>query len=85
VDRTEKIRQYIEDRFLIEFDGDITDETDLFKAGVMDSFGYLQLMDFLEHEFSVKITPEDILTNVFVSLLTIDDFVANKLGAGESR
>ncbi len=77
--RREKIRDYMEDRFLVEFGEDVTPDTDLFKAGVMDSFGYLQLMDFLEAEFGVKISPDEILGNIFVSLATIDDFMAEKI------
>lgn len=79
--RTEKIREYMEDRFLVDFGEDVTPDTDLFKAGVMDSFGYLQLMDYLETEFDVKIASDEILTNVFVSLATIDAFVAEKIDA----
>ncbi|MCE4946605.1 MULTISPECIES: acyl carrier protein [Streptomyces] len=77
--RREKIRDYMEDRFLVEFGEDVTPDTDLFKAGVMDSFGYLQLMDFLESEFGVKISSDEILGNIFVSLATIDDFMAEKI------
>ncbi len=77
--RREKIRDYMEDRFLVEFGEDVTPDTDLFKAGVMDSFGYLQLMDFLEAEFGVKISSDEILGNIFVSLATIDDFMAEKI------
>ncbi|MBB5119235.1 acyl carrier protein [Streptomyces eurocidicus] len=82
MDRTDRIRQFIEDRFLVEFGGEVTDGSDLFKAGVMDSFGYIQLMGFLEEEFSIAVTDEEILTDVFVSLDAIDAFVARKLSGG---
>jgi D-alanine--poly(phosphoribitol) ligase subunit 2 len=85
VTRTQKIQHYIEDRFLFEFGGDITAETDLFKVGVIDSFGYITLMSFLEKEFSLDITAEEILGNVLVSLVTIDEFVARKLAANGAR
>ncbi|ANZ20610.1 phosphopantetheine-binding protein [Streptomyces noursei] len=78
---TDSIRKYLEDRFLFEFDDTITPDTDLFKAGVIDSFGYVRMMKFLESEFSLKITSEDILTNVFVSLNAIDGFVQKKISA----
>ncbi|WP_414167376.1 phosphopantetheine-binding protein [Streptoverticillium reticulum] len=79
MNRTEKIRQFVEDRFLVEFGGDVTADSDLFKAGVMDSFGYIQLMGFLEDEFGIGISDEDMLTSVLVSLDAIDGFVAGKL------
>ncbi|MFF1650468.1 acyl carrier protein [Streptomyces sp. NPDC058240] len=78
---TEKIRQYLEERFLFEFDDVITPDTDLFKAGVIDSFGYVRMMSFLESEFSVKISAEDILENVFVTLTMIDAFIQKKISS----
>ncbi|MBB4893127.1 acyl carrier protein [Streptomyces olivoverticillatus] len=83
MDRTQKIRQFVEERFLIDFGGEVTAESDLFKAGVIDSFGYIQLMSFLEDEFSLRITDEEILGNIFVSLDGIDAFVAAKLAEGD--
>jgi acyl carrier protein len=79
MDRTEKIRQFMEESLLIEFGSEVTVESDLFKMGVIDSFGYIHLMTFLEREFSLDIKEEDVLTNVFTSLVTIDNFVARKL------
>ncbi|WP_406012011.1 acyl carrier protein [Streptomyces sp. NBC_00984] len=78
---TDKIRQYLEERFLFEFDDVITPDTDLFKAGVIDSFGYVRMMSFLESEFSVEISAEDILENVFVTLTTIDEFIQKKISS----
>lgn len=79
MDRTQKIQQFIEEQFLVEFGTDVTPQDDLFKTGVIDSFGYIQLMKFLEGEFALQIDDEDILTNVLVSLEAIDGFVAGKL------
>lgn len=83
--RTEKIQQFIEERFLVEFGGDITADTDLFKEGVIDSFGYIQMMNFLEDEFAFQMDEADILTDVFVSLSSIDDFVSRKLAEPNRR
>ncbi|MCX4553230.1 acyl carrier protein [Streptomyces sp. NBC_01500] len=79
MDRTQHIQRLIEDQFLVEFDGELTAETDLFKAGVMDSFGYIQLLSALERDFSLQLTDEEFLKNIFSSLEAIDAFVAKKL------
>ncbi|MFG3531223.1 acyl carrier protein [Streptomyces sp. NPDC047917] len=79
MDRKQYIQRLIEDQFLVEFDGELTAETDLFKTGVMDSFGYIQLLTAVESEFSLQLTDEELLRNVFSSLAAIDAFVANKL------
>jgi acyl carrier protein len=83
--RTEKIQQFIEERFLVEFGTEVTPQDDLFKTGVIDSFGYILLMKFLEDEFALKIEDEEILANVFVSLEAIDGFVANKLAGARQE
>ncbi|GAA2564074.1 hypothetical protein GCM10010435_40340 [Winogradskya consettensis] len=75
------IGKYLEDTFLFDFDDTITADTDLFKAGVIDSFGYVRMMKFLEQQFGVEISAEDILTNILVSLTSIDEFVATKIAA----
>ncbi|MCX4868889.1 phosphopantetheine-binding protein [Streptomyces sp. NBC_01005] len=79
MDRKQYIQRLIEDQFLVEFDGELTAETDLFKTGVMDSFGYIQLLTAVEREFSLQLTDEEFLRNIFSSLEAIDAFVANKL------
>ncbi|MEV5595461.1 acyl carrier protein [Streptomyces sp. NPDC052496] len=82
MDRTQKIQQFIEERFLVEFGGEVTAGTDLFKAGVIDSFGYIQLMSFIEDEFALEISDDELLAEVFVSLADLDAFVA---GMAEKR
>ncbi|MFE3147924.1 acyl carrier protein [Streptomyces sp. NPDC059218] len=79
MDRKQYIQRLIEDQFLVEFDGELTAETDLFKTGVMDSFGYIQLLTAVEREFSLQVTDEEFLRNIFSSLEAIDAFVANRL------
>jgi acyl carrier protein len=76
-----KIRAFIEERFLIEFDESFPEDTDLFKEGVMDSFGYVQLCRFLEREFQISFSEQDMTGNVLVSLTRIQEHVARKVEA----
>ena len=77
----DKIRAFIEEQFLVEFDDDFPEDTNLFKEGVMDSFGYVQLCRFLEREFTITFTEAEMTGNVLVSLSQIRDTVAAKLAA----
>ncbi|MFE6664552.1 acyl carrier protein [Streptomyces sp. NPDC057697] len=79
MDRKQHIQKLIEDQFLVDFDGELTAGTDLFKTGVIDSFGYIQLLSTLEKDFSLRLTDEELLRNIFSSLDAIDAFVAEKL------
>lgn len=75
----DKIRAFIEEQFLVEFDDDFPEDSNLFKEGVMDSFGYVQLCRFLEREFAITFTEAEMTGNVLVSLSQIRDTVAAKL------
>lgn len=75
----DKIRAFIEEQFLVEFDDDFPEDTNLFKEGVMDSFGYVQLCRFLEREFAITFTEAEMTRTVLVSLTQIRDTIAAKL------
>ncbi|WP_186396399.1 phosphopantetheine-binding protein [Stappia sp. TSB10GB4] len=77
----DKIRDFIENQFLIEFDDSFPEDSDLFKEGVMDSFGYVQLIRFLEQEFDIRFTEQEMTGDVLVSLVQIRDTVAQKVAA----
>ncbi|WP_405187057.1 phosphopantetheine-binding protein [Streptomyces anulatus] len=83
--RTQHLRKMIEEQFLVEFDDELTDRSDLFKAGVIDSFGYVQLLGSIEEEFSIQLKDEDFLKNIFTSLESIDAFVAKKIAERGDR
>jgi acyl carrier protein len=77
----DKIRDYIEQSFLIEFDESFPEDTDLFKEGVMDSFGYVQMCRFLEKEFDIRFSEKEMTGNVLTSLTRIREFVLQKASA----
>lgn len=73
------IQAYLEETLLIEFDDEITDETDLFKAGILDSFGYLQLVNFLKDSYDIEFTIDEMMTNIAVSLEGLVELVEQKV------
>jgi acyl carrier protein len=77
----DKIRDFIEEQFLIEFDDSFPEDSDLFKEGVMDSFGYVQLIRFLEQEFDIRFTEQEMTGDVLVSLVQIRETVGRKVAA----
>lgn len=75
----EKIQQFMKETFLFEFNSAVTEESDLFKSKVIDSRGYIQMIDYLEREFKIKFTEEEILANVFVTFSSIMNCVSKKI------
>lgn len=74
----DRLRAFIEEQFLIEYDESFPEDTNLFKEGVMDSFGYVQLCRFLEQEYGFRFSEAEMTGNVLVSLAQVREFVARK-------
>jgi D-alanine--poly(phosphoribitol) ligase subunit 2 len=74
-----EVAKYLESKFLFQFDDDITESTDLFKAGIIDSYGYIQLMHFIQDKFRIKFSRDELLSNVLASLSGIVASVEVKL------
>jgi acyl carrier protein len=74
-----KIRAFIEEQFLVEFDASFPEDTDLFREGVMDSFGYVQLHRFLEREFGLKFSEAQLTENLLVSCTQICVYVLRSI------
>lgn len=78
-DFRQKLRGFIEERFLVTFDADFPEDSDLFREGVMDSFGYIQLHRFIESEFGIAFTESELAKGVLVSLTQFQDYVGRRL------
>lgn len=78
MDDTQKIKSFLEERFLVKFSDNITAETDLFKAGVIESIGYMSIIRFLQDELGITMTDEDLFSNVLVSLSGMVEFIKRK-------
>ena len=77
-DFDQRLRTFFEETFLFEFDEEIGPGTNLFEAGIIDSFGYIQLIQFLEAELKITLNEEEVLTNLMVSLDAVRKFAASK-------
>lgn len=54
-------------------------QTLLFKEGVFDSMGFVQLVDFLETTFDISIDENEFVEENFESLMAITRFVQKKM------
>jgi D-alanine--poly(phosphoribitol) ligase subunit 2 len=78
----EKIRQYLAETLLIEFTSDaagVSEDANLFESGLIDSFGFVQLVAFLEKEFDIKISDDEVMSDALSSFTKIRSFVGGKV------
>lgn len=56
----------------------LTPETNFFVAGAIDSFGVIELIEEVEHTFSVKFTQEEFQDPRFVSIQGLAELLEGK-------
>jgi acyl carrier protein len=77
----QRIQTFLLEKFPLARKAGIEKDTALLEKGVLDSLGILDVVSFLEREFSILISDEDLVPENFQSLSTISAFVQNKSGS----
>lgn len=75
----DKVRAFIVDNFLFGDDSSLKDDSSFLQEHIVDSTGILEIITFLEEEFSIKINDDELLPENLDSLNNIDAFVKRKL------
>jgi acyl carrier protein len=77
-----KVREFIKDNFMYRDDrAELADAESLLDAGLIDSTGILELVAFIETEFSIQMADTDIVPDNLDSVETIVRYVRGKIGA----
>lgn len=71
----QRIISYILEEIAIEPLEYLDIQEDLLGSGIVDSMGMMKLVLFLETEFKIKINPEEMTVENFMSVQNIADFV----------
>ena len=77
--RKDKIKQFLSK---LMRNHDLKDDDDIFALGFINSLAALQLVNFLEKEFSITIEDEDLDLNNFRTLNSMDGLLERKLTCG---
>jgi acyl carrier protein len=79
-DILKRVRAFIEENFLFRADvSDLADTDSLLENGVMDSTGILELVAFLESDFSMQMSDAEIVPDNLDSIASIARYVERKL------
>ena len=74
----ETTKQFIIDNFLFGDGAKISNDTPLFEKGIIDSTVVLELVAFIEDNFKVTVTDEELVQENFSSLIAIEKFLQSK-------
>jgi acyl carrier protein len=74
----EEIKNFLVERKFIKTANELNNEDSLLEKGVIDSVGMLELVSFIETEYSIKIDEDELMPENFDSLKAIQDFITRK-------
>jgi acyl carrier protein len=78
VEIKDKIRQFIITNFYVADAASLKDEQSLLDAGIVDSTGVLEVISFIEGEFSITVADVEMVPENLDSIANISSFVAKK-------
>ena len=76
-----KIKTFIIENFLFGSEDGLKDETSFLEEGIIDSTGILELVTFLEEEFSIAIEDEELVPENLDSINNVTAFLESKIAA----
>jgi len=77
----DKIKTFIIENFLFGSEDGLKDETSFLEEGIIDSTGILELVTFLEEEFSIAIEDEELVPENLDSINNVTAFMERKIAA----
>lgn len=76
----DKIRTFIVENFLFGQDEGLNDDTSFLDGGIIDSTGILELVNFLEEQFSIKVDDEELVPENLDSIVNVVNYLEKKIG-----
>ncbi len=74
----QRVRQFIVENFYLSDPASIDDDTLLVTNGIVDSTGMLEVIAFLEDQFAIRISDQEMTPENLESVSRISRFVARK-------
>lgn len=81
---SKEVRAFVIENFLFGDGGSLHDDDSFLATGIVDSTGMLELIMFLENNFSIKVEQEEMVPENLDSVNRLAQFIAKKL-AGTSE
>ncbi len=79
MDVKKRIRDYIEEAVLFDNSQSFSDSSSFQASGILDSTGFLELITFIEGEFEIEITNEELVPEYLDSLDKMSKLVVKKM------
>ena len=78
-DNRSKIKAFIIENFLFGSDNGLKDDASFLEEGIIDSTGVLELVNYIEEEYSITIEDEELIPENLDSIDNVISYLENKL------
>ena len=75
----EKVRAFVIENFLFGNDEGLKDDTSFLDEGIIDSTGILELVSFVEEEFSMSVEDEELVPENLDSINNVVAYLEKKM------
>ena len=75
----DQISGFLTKELMLEFSATVTAQTDLFEAGLIDSYGFIDLVGYIERTFSIALSDDDLVSPAMGTLTGITEIVEERL------
>lgn len=77
-DMKEKIRSFIVENFLFGDAGALKEDTSFLNDGIIDSTGILELVDYIEENFGIKVEDDELVPENLDSIKNLEAYITRK-------
>jgi acyl carrier protein len=78
METTNKLKEFFKENFMADLDDGFSNDDSFLENGIIDSTGVLELILFLEENFSIKILDDEIIPDNLDSINNLIAFIGNK-------
>ena len=79
MEHKQAIREFVIENFLFGEANGLKDDTSFLEEGIIDSTGILELVTFLEDEFSITVEDEELIPENLDSIGNVANFIQRKI------
>jgi len=79
----ETVRGYVIENFLFGDDSGLEEDTSFLESGIIDSTGILELIQFIEETYDIRVEDEELVPENLDSLKNVVQFLERKLNRGK--
>lgn len=76
-----RVKDFIIETFLFGNSDGLDNQTSFLEEGVIDSTGVLELVDFIENEFSIQVLDEELVPENLDSINNTASYIERKIGS----